>query len=150
MIMKKLKKALPLGVLSFSLFGAQSAFASDGVADTRETAIPISPGFIYHTIADSTDVDWFTWTNNTGVELSNWIATLYSPAGVNYDLDVITISGGYESSVTGQDNGIGQTDGVATSPVYPGDTVFFKVRGHRAADFNPVAAYTLELELTYK
>ncbi|MFB7814874.1 hypothetical protein ACFC0X_11855 [Paenibacillus chitinolyticus] len=141
------KNLLALGVVASALLvGSQSAFASDGVGDSRGTAISISPNSAaVQTISDSTDVDYFTWTNNTGNRISSASVHLYSPSNNNYDLQVIQIlsqHNNFEATTTASDHGNGIEDSVSFSPIYPGDTVYFKVYGHDSSQYGS-APYTL-------
>lgn len=135
-----------LASLSLMLLGAQSAFASDGVADSRSTAITINPGSAaIQTISDSTDVDYFTWVNTTGQTISSGTFYLYNPSGMNYDLEfthILVKYGNYEAKITASDNGAGQVDGVQFSPIYPGDILYFKIYGHSSSEYSS-APYTV-------
>ncbi|OBY76470.1 hypothetical protein BBG47_26935 [Paenibacillus sp. KS1] len=54
-------------VFTLMLVFSTNAFAAKGIGDTPETAITLFPRNIVNLyIEDSTDKDWFTWTNNTG------------------------------------------------------------------------------------
>ncbi len=143
--MKKGKKLVISALtLIMSLFGASSAFAYDGWADSLPTAYslngPISG--VSTTINSSADVDWFSWTNNTGRAVS-WNATLQSPAGKNYDLHmVLQIGTSYLSMGSASDNGPGAIDSPGGG-ISPGNTIYFQVRGQTPSDFSETALYTL-------
>ncbi|MBV6715766.1 hypothetical protein [Paenibacillus chitinolyticus] len=141
------KNLLALGVVASALLvGSQSAFASDGVGDSRETAIAISPNSAaVQTISDSTDVDYFKWTNDTGKTISSASFHLYSPSNNNYDLYFIHVLAPYnnfESTTTASDHGNGVEDSISFSPIYPGDTVYFKIYGHDSSQYGS-APYTV-------
>ncbi|MGG0815749.1 hypothetical protein ABE142_24250 [Paenibacillus alvei] len=54
-------------VFTLILVFSTSAFAAKGVGDTKESAINLDPGASYTLfIQDSTDKDWYKWTNQTG------------------------------------------------------------------------------------
>lgn len=54
-------------VFALMLVLSTSAFAAKGIGDTPESAITLIPNnTVKLYIEDSTDNDWFTWTNNTG------------------------------------------------------------------------------------
>ncbi|MCY9513298.1 hypothetical protein [Paenibacillus apiarius] len=62
-------------VFALMLVFSTSAFAANGIGDTKESAISlINEQAISLFIEDSTDRDWFKWTNNTGVtkEFTAW------------------------------------------------------------------------------
>ncbi|WP_426451659.1 hypothetical protein ACP26L_06150 [Paenibacillus sp. S-38] len=133
------KKVFSTSILAAALLmGAQSAFASDGIADSRSTAtlLPIDSAAV-GTISDSTDVDYFYWTNNTGSDVSWGEITLY-PGSRNYDIEfthVMSKYNNYEYSFVGDDHGVGLSDQVGVSPIYAGDTVYFKIYGHDSSQY---------------
>ncbi|WGU95598.1 hypothetical protein QJQ58_04820 [Paenibacillus dendritiformis] len=53
-------------MLAMVLVLSQSAFAAKGIGDTKESAIDLIPKKQVNLyIEDSTDKDWFRWTNDT-------------------------------------------------------------------------------------
>ncbi|TQR38596.1 hypothetical protein [Brevibacillus brevis] len=144
-----IKKFMTLGaVVSVLTFGSQAAFASDGWADSKETAHAINDGgSFFQTISDSTDVDWYVYRNNS--DKSNWVFELQSPAGINYDYDWIAFgpNGEYILSGTAGDLGPGQIDAASAGGIGfgKGVTVYFKVRGHSSQDFDSRHAYAVYL-----
>ncbi|GIP59212.1 hypothetical protein [Paenibacillus woosongensis] len=65
----KFKKMLTVLFTSVLLLTfSSSTSAMPGVADTQETALTYFPGQFYslYLSSDSSDKDWFKWTNNTG------------------------------------------------------------------------------------
>lgn len=86
--MVKLKKVFATCLVAASIITtSQSAFATDGQADTMDTALALNPHFFgYHTIYDNEDVDWFVYTNNSGTMHNGADFELHSPAGYNYNL----------------------------------------------------------------
>ena len=139
--MKIRKTAVMLASLPLLLIGTQSAFASDGVADSRSTAITLNPGSAaLQTISDGTDVDYFTWTNTTGQTIGSGSFFLYNPTGRNYDLEfthILVQYGNFEAKTIASDNGAGQIDSVQFSPIYPGDILYFKIYGHNSIEYGP-------------
>ena len=140
-----IKKLMTLGaVVSVLTFGSQAAFASDGWADTKETAQVIhAGGSFFQTISDSTDVDWYYWKNDS--DKINWVFELQSPTGVNYDYDWIAYGPNGEMSGTAGDLGPGQVDAATGSGFGRGTTIYFKVRGHASQDFDARHAYAVYL-----
>ncbi|MEW9699992.1 hypothetical protein [Paenibacillus sp. SI8] len=146
--MMRFKKSVVLfASVSLLLIGAQSAFASDGVADSRSTAITLAPGnAALQTISDSSDVDYFKWTNTTGTTIGSGSVYLYNPTGLNFDLQftqILSQYGNFESVTNSSDNGAGQVDSVQFSPIYPGDTLYFKVFGHNSNQYSTSTPYTI-------
>lgn len=63
----KLKKVFSLLLVAVFLLTSQSAFAATGIGDTKDQAISIFPNQeINLFLSDSTDKDWYKWTNTTG------------------------------------------------------------------------------------
>lgn len=64
----KFKKTISTFImLAMVLVLSQSAFAAKGIGDDPKSAISLIPGKSMNLyIEDSTDKDWFTWTNDTG------------------------------------------------------------------------------------
>ncbi|MBG9736217.1 hypothetical protein [Paenibacillus alvei] len=61
------KFASTLLVFALMLSFSSNAFAAKGVGDNHESAITLFPkNTVNLYVEDSTDKDWFTWTNNTG------------------------------------------------------------------------------------
>jgi hypothetical protein len=136
-----IRKKIAAILAASMLVGMPSAFASDGFADTPETAVPTGPGGVHlYTISDSTDVDWYSWTNNTGQTLSNFSVELTSPAGYNYDL-LFRFDWGFQFYA--DDNGVGQVDSVGGGPIYPGETIYFMVEGHGVNDHTSYNSYVV-------
>lgn len=133
--MKRLKLVLAVAVVA-SLFGAQSAFASKGWADTPGTAnTGLFIGYAASAqINTADDVDWFVYSNNSGGDqILN--PSLQSPAGQNLDLQVIYISKtGQVLNWTADDRGPGGTD-PTTLYMTPGDMVYFKVAPKTSSDY---------------
>ena len=141
---KKLATLLLTGALTLSV--ASSAFALSGWADTQATAITLQPGVsVFQPISDSTDVDWYSWTNNTG-SMKSLVLELFSPSGLNYDYDYIMPKHPTIFFQAG-DQGPGQVDAAGISGIDPGETIYFRVRGHTPSDFNSRVAYTAHLSV---
>ncbi|WP_239617118.1 hypothetical protein [Cohnella mopanensis] len=144
--MRKRMKQLSITVLTLvmSLFGATSAFAYDGWADSIPTAYslngPISG--VSTTINGSDDVDWFSWTNDTGKSV-NFVASLQSPAGKNYDLHAVTYTGSsYLSNGAATDHGAGAIDSMGGN-LPAGWTMYFQVRGQTGSDYSTSLTYNI-------
>ncbi|MFF2887864.1 hypothetical protein [Paenibacillus sp. NPDC057967] len=141
--MKRIGKKLIIGVMALvmSLAGATSAFAYDGWADSLPTAYQLqAPILGISTYIDSpADVDWFSWTNNTGSRKS-FEGKLISPNGKNYDLVMVVFYNGTPITVPVSDNGVGNSDQGGGS-ADPGETIYFQVRGHDLTQFSSTQTY---------
>ncbi|MBV6717316.1 hypothetical protein PC41400_27185 [Paenibacillus chitinolyticus] len=127
--MFKLKKIVPALVVTASLLlSSQSAFAVSGLADTRSEALNVYPNTDYTwTLDTAADEDWFYWTNSTS-STQYLSGSLLSPAGKNYNLQLVLVTaGGWEYVLNTNDNGPGQHDGF-NSTLQPGDKIYFKIR----------------------
>ncbi|MFE1629114.1 hypothetical protein ACFLFF_20435 [Brevibacillus reuszeri] len=141
----RMKKLLTSGMLLAALtLSAQSAFATIGFGDTRAEAVLIKKyGSSSGAITSSKDVDWYKYDNRTGESI---VVALESPAGKNYDFDLIYISAnGVESpKSTPTDFGQGGTD-VLGIQLGLGDQVYIKVYGHTSTDHDPTKQYKLTI-----
>lgn len=142
--MKRIGKNMFVGMLALvmSLVGATSVSAYDGWADSLPTAYQLqAPILGISTYIDSpADVDWFSWTNNTGSNKSI-SATLISPSGKNYDLVMVVFWGGSPVTVAVSDNGVGNSDQGGASTIEPGETIYFQVRGHDLTQYSTTQTY---------
>lgn len=82
----KIRKLILSTLVSVSLFAsAQAAFAQEGLGDTRVSAVSVKKDAVYDgwasraVITESSDYDWYKWTN-TDTELHAFISVaLYMP-----------------------------------------------------------------------
>ncbi|UKS26714.1 hypothetical protein LOZ80_35345 [Paenibacillus sp. HWE-109] len=132
---------------AISLVGATtSAFAYDGWADSIATAYSLNGPLsgVSTTINASDDVDWYSWTNDTGSNAS-WNATLQSPAGLNYDMHMVLRTGTqYLSLGSAGDQGPGGLDWPGGT-IQAGDTIYFQIRGQKGSDWSTSALYTFNI-----
>ncbi len=104
----------------------------------------------YSSSLDYNDVDWFKYSNTSGLrEVLNLHLYSYSlgqPA--NFDMYVYyTESNGSEVVLNPYE--IGPNEDFAAVVVRPGTTVYIKVVGHTIYDFGDIKSYTLTKNITY-
>ncbi|MFS0725866.1 hypothetical protein [Paenibacillus sp. 1P07SE] len=139
----KIKKLFVLIIALCMLTFSQAAFATEvsptaiGIGDTRETAIPLTPCNIsgggacnptWLPLASSSDVDWFSWTNNTGIdEFVDF--TLINPDAYNYAFayQIRYPNGVLSSKVYAPDGGIGGYNDFYAVYVPAGATLYMEV-----------------------
>ncbi|WP_309120997.1 hypothetical protein [Paenibacillus sp.] len=148
--MSKIRKLLVASLLTVSMFATtQSALAADNEANSMETAIPLVPfGTNYHTIYDSTDIDWFVWENTSGKTYDGAFFELNCPPGYNYDLYFIKYIASINYTTSGiaiGDNGPGGTDIGHTTPVGPGDKLYLVVSPRTPFDFSPNHQFSVKV-----
>ncbi|WP_141505141.1 hypothetical protein [Paenibacillus luteus] len=139
-----LKKKLIAGVLALgiSLSGATSAFAYDGWADTKQTAYQLQAPILGNSTVLNTpyDVDWYSWTNNTGVR-KGIAARLQSPTGLMYDF-LLVKGTDYNSALQEELGGWVQ---LTYHYVEPGETVYFAIRGRTFNHYSTTANYNFSI-----
>ncbi|MBD3920550.1 hypothetical protein H8B09_17435 [Paenibacillus sp. PR3] len=148
---KKVGKKLVIGVMTSAmlLFGASSVYAYDGWADSLADAYSLNGPLngVTTTINSSVDVDWYKWTNDTGRSVA-LEARLQSPAGKNYDLNVMFYFNGSTGAISSaSDNGPGGLDSFGISTVNPGETVYYQVRGQTGKDYSTTLPYSFYLTI---
>lgn len=143
-----LKKKLIAGVLvlGISLSAVSSAFAYDGWADSQQTAYQLQgPVLGISTVLDKPyDVDWYSWTNNTGSS-KTIKAVLQSPSGLKYDFAMIRPSGttSYVSTIEP-----GSLVSIEYAPIRAGETFYFQVRGQTFSQYSATALYNFSVTIT--
>ncbi|MGE6230896.1 hypothetical protein [Paenibacillus chitinolyticus] len=146
--MFKLKKIVPALVVTASLLlSSQSAFAVSGLADTRSEALNVYPNTDYTwTLDTAADEDWFYWTNSTS-STQYLSGSLLSPAGKNYNLQLVLVTaGGLEHVLNTNDNGPGQHDGFSSS-LQPGEEMYFKIRSS-GSDYDKSNQYKFNFKVS--
>ncbi|WP_157272627.1 hypothetical protein [Paenibacillus daejeonensis] len=151
----KIKKLFFVLVSVCLLTFSQSAFASEastkviGVGDTLSTAIPISLctgscSSIALPLQSNTDVDWFTWSNNTGSDKYTSI-NLSSPATANYTVayQIRYTNGALSTKVYAADAGVGGFTTLNYILVPPGATLYFEISARSSVD--PTSNYNVLL-----
>ncbi|MFF2088955.1 hypothetical protein [Paenibacillus sp. NPDC058174] len=140
-----LKKKLIILALTLvlSLTGVTSAFAYDGWADSKQTAYQLQAPVLGVTTVLNTpyDVDWYSWTNNTGVPKSP-VVTLQSPAGLQYAFITLFPNGEFLTYSTSPGGRITVTFG-ATVP--PGQTIYYQVRGLSVNQYSATESYNFSI-----
>lgn len=139
-----LKKKLIAGVLALgiSLTSATAAFAYDGWADTKQTAYQLSGPILGNSTVLNTpyDVDWYSWTNNTGVRKGIG-ARLQSPAALAYDFFLL-----HDNRYTyATQAGPGEWTQIVQHWIEPGETVYFCIRGRYFNQFSTTANYNFSI-----
>ncbi|WP_036710977.1 hypothetical protein [Paenibacillus pinihumi] len=79
----KLKKLLIAVMVVCMLLLPQSAFAATGFGDTEDTAMQLTPrsqGFEFF-LSNSSDVDWYKWTNTTTNHQAFWARMIMPKTG---------------------------------------------------------------------
>jgi hypothetical protein len=144
MIKRFSKKLVISAVMSVMLlFGASSAYAYDGWADTYQTAHSLNGPIngVSTTINSAVDVDWYSFTvTKPGI----YRITLQSPAGLNYDFHAAVESGGWlYPFASGADTGQGGLDYMTldTRGSTLTQTYYFQVRGQTSSDHSNTAQY---------
>ncbi|MFF2092024.1 hypothetical protein [Paenibacillus sp. NPDC058174] len=140
-----MKKKFLIVVLTLvlSLTGASSAFAYDGWADSKQTAYQFQFPVLGVSIVlnSATDVDWYSYTNNTGSP-HGLSAKLQSPPGLIYDFAMIV---GGSTSYFSSDTPGGWVKVTIAGNIAPGETVYFQVRGHTYSQFSTTAPYNFTI-----
>lgn len=127
----KLKKMLTVLFTSVLILTFSSpAYAATGVGDTKETAITLIPDTTYTLfLSNSSDEDWFKWTNTTGD--FKFIGGYFSPSNdaAEYRLGIhIVYSPSQSSFILYADNyGPGNSQVIDNILIPPGATVYFKI-----------------------
>ena len=131
-------------VFTLMLVLSTSAFAAKGVGDTQESAINLDPGASYTLfIQDSTDKDWYKWTNNTG-KIKRFESWLNGNDGDNRNFRfgfLIKYSNGITSKFHYTNHYPGPTQILGNLYIPDGATLYLSVE--RVVD--TVAQYTISL-----
>lgn len=145
--MKKKFSIMAMLSLLLVVVAASPAYAITGFADDSNNAFPMSKGSVSTAYIDSiNDVDWFSYTNNSGVD-QGLVLSLQSPAGINLDFAVVWYhaASGTLTVHNPTDFGAGAIDamGVVTGA---GDNLKFIVRSHGANDYGYNQLYHFKIE----
>ncbi|MET3549248.1 hypothetical protein ABID47_005885 [Paenibacillus favisporus] len=148
--MKRKLSIITLFAVLMLVFGSSSAFAQYGYADTWDDAIQIyypgdTGGEASSTIDGTNDDDYYFMNNFSGEDV-NFSLALYSPSGVNYDMQLIRVD---------QDGNILKvTDvydygGVDAFGAYllSGQGLYIRVHSHGANDYDSSNQYRLKLDI---
>lgn len=148
--MKVTKKIATLALSAALLMSVSvgSASAKWGWGDTWDDAIQIyssghGDSVSSSTIDNTSDNDWYVINNSSGSEF-DYVLSLKSPAGLNYDLQLVKVdsNGSIVKTIDVYDNGSGGTDAIGAT-VQAGYKVYAKVHSHGANDFGD-QSYTLK------
>ncbi|MGG4554742.1 hypothetical protein [Paenibacillus humicus] len=138
-----------LAVFVMSL-GTISASAQIGWGDTLDDAI-----LLYHPgggnsqasapIESTSDYDFFLIDNRYGGDTLHYSLQLYSPPGLNYDMQLITMdrNGRITEVKEVHDSGAGKRDAIY-APLANGHSLYVKVQSHGAYDYDPYNFYVLD------
>ena len=149
--MKKFKKLSIMTLLTVFLLslGGSSVFAKYGWGDTINDPIILYNSYtniseVSLPIDSTSDYDFYLIDNRNGSSYLGHSVSLKSPAGLNYDMQYITVdsSGNILSVDNGYDTGAGGTDARGAS-VAPGHALYVKVFSHGAYDYDSNQNYLL-------
>jgi hypothetical protein len=131
--MKRVKFTILSLLCALALIVPSAAYAWPG-ADTRATAAPITsvPMNVTSYLTSPSDVDWYRWTNNTGVTKTVMLQVFPMTINGNFNIYSEIINTDASVNVVGYaaDNGVGNHDQY-TIMVYPGQTLLYRIdRGY--------------------
>ena len=149
-MIRRFSKKLVVGVVMSAtlLFGASSASAYDGWADTPQTAYSLNGPIngVSSTINSGADVDWYKF--EFAPNSPSYTVSLQSPAGYNYDFYVLHSMDGINFTQWSlpDDMGAGAIDSVDVPGGFPlGFTLYFQVRGQTKTDYSPTVQYVFSV-----
>ncbi|MFC5651544.1 hypothetical protein ACFPYJ_20985 [Paenibacillus solisilvae] len=140
-----IKKTIQTALIGICLFSfSQSAFADyDGGGDSPTYAKPFNRGeFASGYIDDRYDVDWFKWTNDTGITQTVNVY-LSTPYWENYDIIAVykLRDGSYLTSQDIDRGSKGNLDHYKFYYISPGYTIYWKIVPHTRNDFSTTNKY---------